>query len=612
MSDSLDEPVVERNYSGAFLAMVVVALLAAIGGLVWSYTLSTRLTKSETALTAAQAQNEKLSAALDQTNAELKVETQELGKSLGMTQKQLETRAADLVRQQQASSRKLESEQKAASEAANAAKLVQLSALDPKTWPGENSLWMREGMQAAVEGIPLKLTYASDYPFRLMPGAPVVEGEGINTKFSLGKGGLSTVWGTSVMPFRQADMRGWPVSADELAPHYARVLDFMPVAQVRDALEEAFPTFKPTETMPLSAQATALLARMEQNQAALRKQGITFGHSRLAINSTGRDAHGTGAAQGACTRCALCMYGCPYGLLYSTGQTVDAMRSDPNFTYAPGHVVQRLEEAGDEVRVHSITNAGNAEVLAGTRAYVGAGVLPTAAILLRSLDAYNQRITFCESHYFLLPMLRFRGIRNFQRGDAHTLAQLFLEVLDESISPSTTHLQLYTYNDLFEAPIAAKLGPLSKVFPWQAFLSRLMLIQGFMHSDDSPHTHAVLERRGNGDALQLSATIFPHTTQILKKLVARLTKVRSLTGMVPLSPLMREGEPGRSFHSGGSFPMSRTPTGFETDLLGRPAGLKRVHVVDASALPSIPGTTITFTIMANAHRIGTLVGQGEA
>src|SRR5271170_7713000 len=118
MSDSLDEPVGERNYSGAFLAMVVVALLAAIGGLIWSYTLSTRLTKSETALTAAQAQNEKLSAALDQTNAELKVETQELGKSLGMTQKQLETRASELVRQQQATARKLESEQKAASEAA--------------------------------------------------------------------------------------------------------------------------------------------------------------------------------------------------------------------------------------------------------------------------------------------------------------------------------------------------------------------------------------------------------------------------------------------------------------------------------------------------------------
>ena len=118
MSDSLDEPVVERNYSGAFLAMVVVALLAAIGGLIWSYTLATRLTKSETALTAAQAQNQKLSAALDETNAQLRVETDALSKSVGLTQKQLEDRAGDLLRRQQADARRLETEQKAASAAA--------------------------------------------------------------------------------------------------------------------------------------------------------------------------------------------------------------------------------------------------------------------------------------------------------------------------------------------------------------------------------------------------------------------------------------------------------------------------------------------------------------
>lgn len=100
--------------------MVAVALLASVGGLIWSYTLSSRLTKSETALAAAQAENEKLSAALDHTNAELKVETQELGKSLGMTQKQLDERATDLLRRQQADAKRLETEQKAASQQAAA------------------------------------------------------------------------------------------------------------------------------------------------------------------------------------------------------------------------------------------------------------------------------------------------------------------------------------------------------------------------------------------------------------------------------------------------------------------------------------------------------------
>src|SRR5271163_2419793 len=118
MDELQGEAVGERSYSGAFLAMVIVALLASIGGLIWSYTLSSRLAKSEAALTAAQAQNEKLGAALDNTNAELKVETQALSKSVGLTQQQLEQRANDLLRRQDADARRLANEQKAASAAA--------------------------------------------------------------------------------------------------------------------------------------------------------------------------------------------------------------------------------------------------------------------------------------------------------------------------------------------------------------------------------------------------------------------------------------------------------------------------------------------------------------
>ena len=49
--------------------------------------------------------------------------------------------------------------------------------------------------------------------------------------------------------------------------------------------------------------------------------------------------------------------------------------------------------------------------------------------------------------------------------------------------------------------------------------------------------------------------------------------------------------------------MSHNPGRFETDTLGRLPGLERVHLIDASVFPSIPATTITLSIMANAHRI---------
>lgn len=69
---------------------------------------------------------------------------------------------------------------------------------------------------------------------------------------------------------------------------------------------------------------------------------------------------------------------------------------------------------------------------------------------------------------------------------------------------------------------------------------------------------------------------------------------------------MQFGIPGQGSHIGGIFPMSRNPTPNEVDLMGRPSGYERLHIVDSSVLPTIAAPTITFTVMANAHRIGSL------
>ena len=102
-----------RSISGAFLGVVAVALVLALAGLIWTYTLAGRLTHAETALTEANQQNAKLAADLRETNARLKVTTEELGQSLGLTQKQLEARAQDILKREQADSQRLESAQAA-------------------------------------------------------------------------------------------------------------------------------------------------------------------------------------------------------------------------------------------------------------------------------------------------------------------------------------------------------------------------------------------------------------------------------------------------------------------------------------------------------------------
>ncbi len=98
-----------RTHSGALLGVIAAALVAALGGLIWCYVLNGKLTTQATELADAKQQNVKLSAELRETDARLQVTTDELGKSLGLTQKQLDARAQEIIVREEADTKRLES-----------------------------------------------------------------------------------------------------------------------------------------------------------------------------------------------------------------------------------------------------------------------------------------------------------------------------------------------------------------------------------------------------------------------------------------------------------------------------------------------------------------------
>ena len=103
------------THSGALLAALGVALAAAFGGLIWSYSLSSRLATQQVELTEAKQTNVKLAAELRETDARLHVAMDELGKSLGLSQQQMDARADQIVRREEATeaaAQKLEVAQK--------------------------------------------------------------------------------------------------------------------------------------------------------------------------------------------------------------------------------------------------------------------------------------------------------------------------------------------------------------------------------------------------------------------------------------------------------------------------------------------------------------------
>ena len=67
-----------------------------------------------------------------------------------------------------------------------------------------------------------------------------------------------------------------------------------------------------------------VLQRYEARRAHIQSLGITIGRARLAFRAD------------SCTRCGLCMTGCPHGLIYSASQTFDRLRKDKRVTYVGG------------------------------------------------------------------------------------------------------------------------------------------------------------------------------------------------------------------------------------------------------------------------------------
>ena len=164
------------------------------------------------------------------------------------------------------------------------------------------------------------------------------------------------------------------------------------------------------------------------------------------------------------------------------------------------------------------------------------------------------------------------------------------------------HLQLYTYNDLYANAMRSMFGPIYPLVspPASILLGRLMVIQGYLHSNVSSTASVTLT---NGKLI-LRRHENPAAAQSIKAIARMLMRNRNSLGFAPITPMLKVGDLGQGAHIGGTFPMRDTPGPFESDIVGRPHGAQRIHLVDGSVLPSIPATTVTLSIMANAYRIG--------
>lgn len=474
---------------------------------------------------------------------------------------------------------------------------------DPSKWTAADLADYQAGMIPDVGGVPLKLVYGSDYAYRGGNEHLRVFYKNVGLRPSLARGGLSTVWGAAMMPYLDQDLEDWPVRMPDLAEHYAAVVALTGLAACRDDLEALFPLYTAgfTDLRP-SEQALRLLGNLKRHKSALAESGIHYGRSRLAVKGSNAQA-----ADG-CVYCRLCMYGCPYGHIYSSAHSLERLLLNPRFQYEPNVVVTHVREKDSVVEAFGFSPESRAKVTrTGARVFVAAGAIATTGVLLRSLEAFDRAVYLKDSQYFLLPLALTRGVKGASREWLHALSQVFLEIVDPALCQHSVHIQVYSNNDLIGHAIRSAFGPLANSlnFLVRNLEDRLLIAQGFLHSAQSAQIEVRLRKPAadGPERLELEGHPAAASRKLIHRLVAKLLRHSLQLGAVPLPMMLKIAEPGRGFHTGGSFPMTNQPRDFQTDRLGRVPGWKRIHAVDSTVFPSIPATTITFSVMANAHRI---------
>jgi choline dehydrogenase-like flavoprotein len=478
-----------------------------------------------------------------------------------------------------------------------------LAELEPEQWPPELAQRARDAFPVNIRQIPLKPAYGSLFPYaRGDPDLPITCMDA-ETLPSLAYGGLSNAWGASILPFRRQDIEDWPVSLDELEPHYKAVLRFVPIAAEHDELSEILPLYTDAPTaLPHGPQAEMLLGGLRRHASALKEAGFHFGASRLAVTASAGYPNG-------CRRSGMCLYGCPYGSIYNASHTLEKLVHSGKVEYRGGIYVDRLTEGDDSVTIdfHQRKRPAEAGRLTASRVFVACGAISSTRLVLDSLGCVPLSRQLQDSQYFVVPMLTPHAAPVSVKTQGNTLAQIFVELEDTHISGHTMHLQVYGYNDLMLSALTRRLplGQARLERMLQPLLGRLVVIQGYLHSAESPGLtlHLDADRmRVVGDSGALGAAR-------VRILVRRLAEKGRLLGMFPMPRLVQIGRPGKSNHVGGSLPMRHEPGELETDTLGRLPNWSRVHVVDASIFPSVPATTVTISVMANAHRIATAAAR---
>jgi ferredoxin len=399
-------------------------------------------------------------------------------------------------------------------------------------------------------------------------------------------GGQTNIWGGSVLPLRKEDFASWPISREELEPHYQAIADLTGIAGQRDRISD-FIQLDYSNTPPVKQLSgfrflgDYLNSHAESDDYSFHAGGCPF------TVDTGNDSLKR------CIYCGECMAGCPRDSIYSSRPMLRKYIEQKAIQFV-GKNIRKIDIRDNKPAVWA--EDGKEESF--DRVFLCAGCVSTTEIVMRSLSIRTGPV-LQDNAIYQFPILNMSRHADKDKNEYFGLTNLMLLLEPKKEELPFLQAQLYPSVDYFWRTLVPRWSWNIVRYPLQWLRDRVLWVRVYMDAEDScryvvslDNDHVIFKEEGVPDRRHL--TVFMHNLrQALKG---------SMYFLIPVRP----GLAHTSAHLSSTFPYGGDMINVSRDGEIMP----HVHIADSTCFPESPVISPTLTIMANARRTAMEAFQG--
>jgi hypothetical protein len=449
----------------------------------------------------------------------------------------------------------------------------------------DSGLAINEGipLSAIEQKLVIKKSLGSEHPYRRHPSSLNLIQLDTAIPRSFAAGGLSLVWGATMLPYIESDCHHWALRYSDLEDQYREIAKYVPLAGAIVKSQSEYNDYSiVSELKPTQRFSRMLDAAMDSRLGVVP--------ARVAIRTNNSDYSG-------CILCGECLAGCRLGHIWESAKYISSLPKEKYVRVKSYVDYLTLEVSG--ITLHVVDEFGQKNRLVGfDKIFLGAGVLETFRILAESKLVSASAILADSAISYSLFFSPFS--RDFQRNESYALTQLAMR-LEHKLKGRPAHLQLYEIGEEVVDEML-QIMPFLRALPGGALrkiLRKFVIGIVYLPSELSPSIDLkIVSKVGLISSLNTSSVTYSRQKSNTRKILNFNFKKLLNLGIFRIPFAMVTKPAGSGVHTGSSFAI-----GLQTNSLGQFDQNVCVHIVDASVLPDIPAGPITYSVMANAARI---------